>query len=488
MLVNYIFAKETYKNIYMKLTINNFGPVKGKQDYTIDLSKNFTLVTGGNGLGKTYLGYILYGFIKRFKDSQFITSSSNTFKNPNIIVTSIEKQIDVTISKSDIESYTNSIIEFYKKNIHIYMGIDKRSADMLFKDLSIDVNNIEEIYNDFINKELERSLILKTGDVISFSKEHESDIINISSLTIDISEDIATRKVALSYIGMFINDQLLEKSLINRIFYLPVERNSLYTFSKELSLKRSDMIDQMQSLLLDKEHDVPAYLRKNASRYPEAIEDALKQAQDLTQLTKNEAEQDYVKLADDIEQEILQGRILINSEGEVEFSPSSNKRKKVPVHLSASFIKTISSIVFFLKHIASKGDMLMIDEPEMNLHPTLQITFARILANISNSGIKIWMSTHSDYIISELNNLTLVGILNAKGKKEETQRWGYSGSYFLDKENMQALYLNDAKAKTQVKIENLEIKDYGVDITSIDNCLNDLNERTNELFELYDNL
>ena len=201
----------------MKLTINNFGPVKGKQYYTIDLSKNFTLVTGGNGLGKTYLGYILYGFIKRFKDSQFITSSSNTFKNPNIIVTSIEKQIDVTISKSDIESYTNSIIEFYKKNIHIYMGIDKRSADMLFKDLSIDVNNIEEIYNDFINKELERSLILKTGDVISFSKEHESDIINISSLTIDISEDIATRKVALSYIGMFINDQLLEKSLINRM-------------------------------------------------------------------------------------------------------------------------------------------------------------------------------------------------------------------------------------------------------------------------------
>ena len=53
---------------------------------------------------------------------------------------------------------------------------------------------------------------------------------------------------------------------------------------------------------------------------------------------------------------------------------------------------------------------------------------------------------------------------------------------------MQALYLNDKKAKTQVKIENITINDYGVDISSIDNCLNDLNDRTNELFELYENL
>jgi predicted ATPase len=250
------------------------------------------------------------------------------------------------------------------------------------------------------------------------------------------------------------------------------------------------MIDKMQSLLLekDKENDLPNYLRKNAGRYPEAIEDALRQAQDLTQLTKSEAGQDFINLAVEIEKEILHGEIIVNSDGEVEFAPNKGQTKRVPVHLSASFIKTISSIIFFLKHIASKGDMLMIDEPEMNLHPNLQILFARILARISNAGVKVWMSTHSDYIIAELNNLCLVGVLNGKGKQEETLKWGYKPVDYLDKTTMQALYLNGVKVKTQVKIENLEIRDDGVDIASIDSCLNELNSRTNELYELYENL
>jgi hypothetical protein len=81
-----------------------------------------------------------------------------------------------------------------------------------------------------------------------------------------------------------------------------------------------------------------------------------------------------------------------------------------------------------------------------------------------------------------------VGVLNGKGKQEETAKWGYKPVDYLDKSTMQALYLNGAKVKTQVKIENLEIRDDGVDIASIDSCLNDLNSRTNELYELYENL
>lgn len=325
---------------------------------------------------------------------------------------------------------------------------------------------------------------------ITLLKEAEKPLLEVSFSDEKITNEYPVKILLNTFLSLFICENILVNNYIKRVYYIPVERNSLYTFSKELLLKRTEMINKMQSLLLekDKENELPNYLRKNAGRYPEAIEDALRQAQDLTQLTKSDAEQDFIDLAIEIEKEILHGEIIVNSEGEVEFAPDNGLTKRVPVHLSASFIKTISSIIFFLKHIASKGDMVMIDEPEMNLHPNLQILFARILARISTAGVKVWMSTHSDYIISELNNLCLVGVLNEKGKKEETSKWGYKPYDYLNKSTMQALYLNGLKVKTQVKIENLEIGDDGVDIASIDSCLNDLNNRTNELYELYENL
>jgi energy-coupling factor transporter ATP-binding protein EcfA2 len=473
----------------MKLSINNFGPVKGKQNYSIDLSKSFTLVTGANGLGKTYLGYIIYAIVKRINNPIYLEITDRMLSA--LELDNFENGIDITIefTEEKLNNFVNVLLDGYKENIHTYMGIDRKSANMLFKDLEINFLNVKSKFDRFFESEITKNVKFGDNKVLLYS-EKDSAKIEISSDNKKITDDFSVKTMLNILLSVFICEKILANEFIKRVFYLPVERNSLYTFSKELSLKRSQLIDQMQSLLHEKDNEsgVPDFLRKNANRYPEAIEDALKQAQDLTQLTKNEADPKYIDLAKEIEAEILNGEVIINSEGEVEFSPGTNNRKHVPVHLSASFIKTVSSIIFYLKHIAVEGDMIMIDEPEMNLHPTLQITFARILAKISNTGIKIWMSTHSDYIISELNNLCLVGVLRNKGQNDFIENLGYASSYFLDKEKMQALYLNGTKTKTQVKIENLNIRDDGIDIESIDNCLSELNARSNELFEFYENL
>jgi hypothetical protein len=106
----------------MKLTITNFGPVKGKQKYTIDLSKDFTLVTGGNGLGKTYLGYIVYGLIKSL-------NSPSTFPNKNsdnvlfgelkkIIITK-ENLVSFDLTLDKVKVFIDELINSYMQNINI---------------------------------------------------------------------------------------------------------------------------------------------------------------------------------------------------------------------------------------------------------------------------------------------------------------------------------------------------------------------------------
>lgn len=51
----------------------------------------------------------------------------------------------------------------------------------------------------------------------------------------------------------------------------------------------------------------------------------------------------------------------------------------------------------------------MIDEPELNLHPSNQRNIAQLLAELVNRGIRVVVSTHSDYMVREWGNLIMLG-------------------------------------------------------------------------------
>jgi ABC-type multidrug transport system ATPase subunit len=50
----------------------------------------------------------------------------------------------------------------------------------------------------------------------------------------------------------------------------------------------------------------------------------------------------------------------------------------------------------------------MVDEPELNLHPENQRRIAKLFARLINIGIKVFITTHSDYIIKEINTLIML--------------------------------------------------------------------------------
>ena len=51
---------------------------------------------------------------------------------------------------------------------------------------------------------------------------------------------------------------------------------------------------------------------------------------------------------------------------------------------------------------------MIIDEPESHLHPYCQILMARLIAACINAGIKVFVTTHSDYFVKEINNLIML--------------------------------------------------------------------------------
>ena len=61
---------------------------------------------------------------------------------------------------------------------------------------------------------------------------------------------------------------------------------------------------------------------------------------------------------------------------------------------------------------------MFFDEPEMNLHPEKQKTVANLTYNLMKKGIRLVVSTHSDYYVKQLINCVLKDKLNGQENNE----------------------------------------------------------------------
>lgn len=267
---------------------------------------------------------------------------------------------------------------------------------------------------------------------------------------------------------------------------LTVERNSIYTFKTELSLSRNELIDKIQQQANNPKIDILDIVNSSSRRYPQPIRDSLRIANDLSNVQKYVSP--YSEIADIIETKLLQGKVDTTKEGEVEFhADGMSKTKRLPFHMSSSIVKTMASLVIYLRHIAGKGETLIIDEPEMNFHPNVQVWLARIFALLSAKGLRIIVSTHSDYIVRELNSLIMGGTLLKKGIKEPIHSLGYNDDMLLDYADLSVLFFSQTGKKNNVTIKSLPIDDEGFTVESIDETILEQNKRVETLYAALEN-
>ncbi len=113
-------------------------------------------------------------------------------------------------------------------------------------------------------------------------------------------------------------------------------------------------------------------------------------------------------LARQLEQEVLLGEIQI--EGSETSFPTFSYRPREWEHelglmSTSSMVSELAPIVLYLRHVVQIGDLLIIEEPESHLHPEMQAKITRLLVAAVQSGIRILITTHSEWILEELANL-----------------------------------------------------------------------------------
>ena len=213
-----------------------------------------------------------------------------------------------------------------------------------------------------------------------------------------------------------------------------------------------------------------------------AIRSSLRVANDLENVQKYVG--DYSSIADLIERDLLNGEVSMTKNGDVEFhSVGMGKSRRLPFHMSSSIVKTMASLVVYLRHVARRGDMLIIDEPEMNFHPDVQVLLARIFVLLTAKGLRVVLSTHSDYIIRELNNLIMAGTIRKSGNEGIAKEMGYMDDMLLDHNDI-AVMLFEQTGNGKVKVRQLVVDDKGFAVESIDRTIDRQNEDAEALYAM----
>ena len=261
------------------------------------------------------------------------------------------------------------------------------------------------------------------------------------------------------------------------IHILSSSRHSISLFFRELDSARSQVVRSLQQIEDDDGRDFHriSELLRQTSRYPLPIQENIDFARELAALDpKTEKEDLQLAL-----ESILGGRLEIQDD-EIRFISSKGDTRSfdIPLHLASSSVWEMTNLFFFLGLLGRRGDhFLIIDEPESHLDTANQIQLTRLLARLANSGTKVLITTHSDYIIKEINNLIMLSG-DFEGKRDVSKRLGYQQDDEISPDQIRAYTAEHGT------LHRCDVRDIGIDMPVFDDTIRGINMTARELFAL----
>jgi energy-coupling factor transporter ATP-binding protein EcfA2 len=472
----------------------NLGPLR---DAEVDLSKDLIVLAGPNNSGKTYLAWSVYGLLHRSR-----SATRNALLDPWVrrLVESPDHTIDLGELFAQVGAeMLESIADEYKTSLHLCFAAE--SAQFAAANVSLRVGEGDMFGHEsrfsmsltkfgLASKPVVWSMLRRyvPGSVcLEWAMFEQLDQLQLfvaalregvpaptqwhATTTSLVTSLTASERESLDWELNSQSRSAVRSWLFPHCTLFPAERIAVNIFAKELTLKRTELVDEMVDADLDGQTGAPMDLvRRKAGRYPWPIRDSLKTANDLANLSKEKGP--FAPLADEIESAVLGGEVVVSETGEMLYAPHGAAGSRLQMHLTASVVKSLSSLVFYFRYLARRGDFIIIDEPELNLHPDNQRKITRLLAKAVHLGFKVMISTHSDYVIRELNHLVML----SKLPEGEAQTLGYDPQSALTPEQLGVYLFNEQHAQP------VPVEETGFSIKTIDDVVNQLNADEQRLY------
>ncbi|VVH59679.1 hypothetical protein BSPCLSOX_216 [uncultured Gammaproteobacteria bacterium] len=379
----------------MKIKLKNLGAIKQAEFEIGDL----TIICGKNNTGKTYTTYALFGFLDLKNEFLRITVPDASVED---LLHDGSTSIDLMHYATQIDDILQTACQEYSKQLAITFASEKS----LFQTSKF---SIEIAKNPPLEKEFKQTIGSGEGEMFSLTKEENSNNLLISLLS---KEKITfPHHIIKDIIANFIIEILFDNLLPN-VFIASAERTGAAIFKDELDFARTRLLKEMHK---NKDIDPLELLFKNYHDYALPVEKNVEFQRKLSSISKKDSfiTKEHPEILKKFNR-ILGGKYQLDKDDNLNFHPEKS-RVKLEIGESSSAVRSLLDLGFYMKHIAKPNDLLIIDEPELNLHPENQRLITQVLANLVNIGIKVFITTHSDYIIKEFSTLIM---LNADSEND----------------------------------------------------------------------
>jgi len=459
----------------MKITLHNLGSIK---ETVLDL-RPLTVIIGPNNSNKTYISYSIYGLWK------FMRGHTRMIDRPwapkeidkSTFTTRFEPLLDLIRpwTVRTVKGFKNSLTNFFQD-----------SSGKLFANTRFDIEYTpaerERAIDDMVGA---KYLPPYQSEVLSISRQGETLTVNVEHPESPGSDD---RTVSRYAVGRGIFSEVVNR-LVSQPFLLPAERNAFIITYKMLGNRRYKFLRETQRSLfgspLPKTRQLELLKEQGDIRYPEPIEDFLEFLEDL-EFQKNlkidsKKKSEFQKLADLIEFQIQnknKTNLLPTRLGGREIKVSVKRGLSIDLYNASSSIKQLAPLLLYLRYRANRNDLLIIDEPEMNLHPESQARLLEILGMLVNEGVNVLLTTHSPYFMSHLNNLVDPAPEDSEGAEKQASRL-YLGDKraFLSSEQVGAYEMRDNK------LHSLRDADYGFRWDTLSDVSSEIQQKFFEINE-----
>lgn len=174
-----------------------------------------------------------------------------------------------------------------------------------------------------------------------------------------------------------------------------------------------------------------------------------------------------------IEKEMTKGSISVKKDfvPVIKYKPSEGT-KELPLFMASSVVSEVSPILLTLKSNI-KFNAIIIEEPEAHLHPELQQKMAQVIIRLMNSGVPVWVTTHSETILQHMNNM--IKLKKNKKVKELCAEYSYTKEDLVDTNDVR-MYQFSKTEKRRTIIEKLECNDNGFVVPTFNKALHSIVE------------
>ncbi len=127
---------------------------------------------------------------------------------------------------------------------------------------------------------------------------------------------------------------------------------------------------------------------------------------------------------------------------------------------AASSIRELSPLLFWIKNKNIELSSVCLEEPEAHAHPDMQYGIADLLASCLNKGAYIQMTTHSDYLLTRINQLIKLYQFQQNNSEEfEKSSFVRNKRQVLNPQDIKAYYFQFSESLGHVSIKEQNLAD-----------------------------